>query len=50
MRVNLRGDTGKGRVDEGIGRRDLPSTVGRKPDYAKRFVAAARESRPYSKN
>jgi hypothetical protein len=35
MRFNLRGDTGKERVDEGICRRDLPSTVGRKPDFAK---------------
>jgi hypothetical protein len=26
---------GKGRVDEGICRRDLPTTVGRKPDFAK---------------
>jgi hypothetical protein len=37
------GDAAKGRVDEEICRRDLPTTAGRKPDYAKRFVAATPE-------
>jgi hypothetical protein len=33
-----------------FGQPALLLTVGRKPDYAKRFVAAARGSHPYSKN
>jgi hypothetical protein len=37
------GDAAKGRVGEEICRRDLPTTAGRKPDYAKRFVAATPE-------